>query len=400
MSTITITLNYLYHNNQECISIHAPLDATVNQAIHTLPNRKYSKTNQCWYILLTKQNYHLILEALQPIATINNTPLKEHLINKKQANNVKNKLHKPQMLTTLKNNKTNILYQNIAPLNRQVLPALQQQLQLKGYSEATIRTYTNEMVQFLTTLQNTPANRLSINRIKDYLQYCLQTLKLSEATLHSRINALKFYYEQVLKSEKFFIDIPRPKRPLQLPKTLSKEKIANLINSIENMKHKTIIMLAYACGLRVSEVISLKIKNIDSVRRLLFIEKAKGKKDRVVSLGPSMLIMLREYYKRYLPKNYLFEGQFEESHISSRSIQIVLQKAKLKAGIHQEGSMHMLRHSFATHLLDKGIDVVFIQKMLGHNDIKTTLKYLHVTNKDLVNIISPLEDIASLIQKT
>ncbi|KXK29498.1 MAG: integrase [Bacteroidetes bacterium OLB12] len=251
---------------------------------------------------------------------------------------------------------------------------------------------------FLTTIKHHRADDFSTERIKDYLQYCAETLKLSENTLHSRINALKFYYEQVLNRERFFWDIPRPKKHQLLPKVISKERVADLINAIDNLKHKTIIMLTYACGLRVSEVVSLKVSAIDGQRRLLFIERAKGKKDRVVSLNPNMLVMLREYYKRYKPKTYLFEGQNRDEHLSERSIQLVIQKAKRKAGIRQEGSMHMLRHSFATHLLDKGIDVVFIQKILGHNDIKTTLRYLHVTNKDLVHIISPLEDIEALLR--
>ena len=287
---------------------------------------------------------------------------------------------------------------NIHFTNAQIMPIFTQHLQLKGYSKSTIKTYTNEMVQFLSILKGVSANELSAQRIKDYLQYCHQTLKLSEATLHSRINALKFYYEQVLKNEKIFWNIPRPKKPLQLPKVLSKEKIAQLINCIENIKHKTLIMLTYACGLRVSEAVCLKVKNVDGARKLLFIERSKGKKDRVVSLGTHILIMLRNYYKIYRPKYYLFEGQNSDTPLSARSIQLVLQRAKAKAGITQPGNMHMLRHSFATHLLDKGIDVVFIQKLLGHNDIKTTLKYLHVTNKDLVNIMSPLEDITGLLQ--
>ncbi len=210
---------------------------------------------------------------------------------------------------------------------------------------------------------------------------------------------MKFYYEQVLGREKFFWDIPRPKKPLILPKVISKEKIADLINSIINLKHKTIIMLTYGCGLRVNEVVSLKVKHIDGERRMMLIERAKGKKDRLVSLSPGMLIMLREYYKKYHPKEFLFEGQFANGHLTERSIQQVMDRAKKKAGIKQDGNMHMLRHSFATHLLDKGIDVVFIQKLLGHNDIKTTLRYLHVTNKDLVHILSPLEDIEGLLKK-
>ena len=289
--------------------------------------------------------------------------------------------------------------QGISKENKQALEQFKRQLILKSYSPFTIRTYENEFRQFLNTIKEFPAKDFTTSRLKDYFQYCHHILNLSENTLHSKINALKFYYEQVLGREKFFWEIPRPKKHLMLPKVISKERIADLINSIENVKHKTIIMLTYACDLRVSEVVSLKVKHIDGQRRTIFIEKGKGKKDRVVSLSPNMLIMLREYYKQYQPKDYLFEGQFENEHLSTRSIQNVLQKAKEKAGIKQEGSMHMLRHSFATHLLDKGIDVVFIQKLLGHNNIKTTLGYLHVTNKDLMHILSPLEDIEPLLKK-
>lgn len=270
-------------------------------------------------------------------------------------------------------------------------------LTLRAYSKSTIRTYGNEFLAFLLTLKNRPANTLESDMVKRYISYCIRELKLSENTIHSRLNALKYYYEQVLKQDRFLIDIPRPKRHLMLPKVLSKEQVALLINSIENTKHRIILMLAYGCGLRVSEVVRLKVSDIDGDRKLLFVEKGKGKKDRVVSLSVYLLVMLREYYKQYRPKHFLFEGQFEGEHLSARSVQSVLQKAKTKAGIVQSGGMHLLRHSFATHLLEKGIDVVFIQKLLGHNDIKTTLRYLHVSNKELVQIISPIDDIRFLL---
>lgn len=284
------------------------------------------------------------------------------------------------------------------PANQHALHRYLQCLQLKAYSESTIKTYRTEFISLLQLLKGKDVSTLKADDVKRYMLYCANTLHLSENSLHSKINALKFYFEQVLHKEKIFFDIPRPKKPLWLPKVINKEQIVLLINAIENTKHNTIIMLAYACGLRVSEVVSLKLKHIDGQRKIIFIENSKGKKDRIVSLSPGMLIMLREYYKQYKPANYLFEGQFENEHLSSRSIQQVMQKAKIKAGIKQAGSMHMLRHSFAIHLLDKGIDVVFIQKLLGHNDIKTTLKYLHVTNKDLVHILSPLEDIEHLLK--
>lgn len=255
----------------------------------------------------------------------------------------------------------------------------------------------NELGIFLRTIKHHSADSFSVQRLKDYLQYCSEKLGLTENTLHSRINALKFYYEQVLKKDKLFWEIPRPKKSIQLPKVLSKEEMIRLIRAIDNVKHKTMIMLGYACGLRVSEITRLSIADVDEDRRLLLIRRGKGKKDRVVSLSPVMIVMIREYIKEYTPEKYLFEGQRKNSPYSIRSLESIIKTAKQKAGINKSGSMHMLRHSFATHLIEKGTDVVFIQKLLGHNNIKTTLRYLHVSNKDMLNILSPLEDIKDFL---
>lgn len=388
-------LKPLTHHNKACIGIYFKKDSTLNQFIQATVQAQWSQTNQCWYMLFSEANYRHLREVLKGKVTIQADAFMKETENLHRA--TAEKILPPVFRTQerLKDRPAG----SIQPINRQVLPEMEKHLRLKGYSSSTMRTYLNEMAIFLRAIQQHSAAAFDSNRIKDYLNYCIVQLQLRENTIHSRLNALKFYYEQVLGRAKFFWDIPRPKKQAILPKVISKERIADLINSIENVKHRTIIMLAYACGLRVSEVVSLKVKDIDGQRKTIFIRKAKGKKDRVASLSPHMLVMLRAYYKQYRPRHYLFEGVTEDEHLSARSIQMVLQKAKRKAGIRQEGSMHMLRHSFATHLLDKGIDVVFIQKLLGHNNIKTTLRYLHVTNKDLVQIISPLEDIEGLLKK-
>lgn len=251
--------------------------------------------------------------------------------------------------------------------------------------------------QLIVHSHKKPVQNLEPKDLHRYFLYC-HSKGLSENTLHSRMNAIKYYFEEVLHREKMFFEIPRPKRPLLLPDVFSKEEIAAMINKVNNLKHKTILMLTYACGLRVSEVVSLSITDIDSKRMVIHVHAAKGKKDRILSISPTLLIVLREYYRQYKPKIFLFEGQYVNEHYSARSIQMVLREAKKKAKIYKPGSMHQLRHSFATHLLDKGIDVVMIQRLLGHNDIKTTLRYLHVTNRDLQKILSPLEDIAGLIK--
>lgn len=404
-----VILKPLFHRGQQCIGIYFEKNGAIQSAIQKDAAAKWSKTNRCWYVLCNGENYLRLKTALENKVELEIGELKKFLIEKKknnppQTSSFQNKLvsktevKKNTAIPSRPSSQLNYPH-TLSKENKEALQQFTRQLNLKAYSPSTIRTYTNEFIQFLNTIKDKAAKDFSTSRLKDYFEYCYQKLRLSENTLHSRINAMKFYYEQVLNREKFFWEIPRPKKQLILPKVISKEKIATLINSIENLKHKTIIMLTYACGLRVSEVVSLKVRHIDGQRKMLFIERGKGKKDRVVSLSPNMLIMLREYYKQYKPMDYLFEGQSENEHLTTRSIQNVLQKAKEKAGIKQEGSMHMLRHSFATHLLDKGIDVVFIQKLLGHNSIKTTLGYLHVTNKDLVHILSPLEDIEGLLRK-
>ena len=405
-----VTLKPLHHRNQECIGIYFENYGTINTLIRKQANAKWSQSNKCWYVPLSKENYNKLFFALKGKAEIEQSALHKYLADKKKSaaakqvsfsakpdtqslvNDTKEVKRKTQTKPGAPNK--NIL---IHPANVHVIPAMQQVLVLKSYSVSTIKTYLNEVGIFLRTIQHHPADLFTTQRIKDYLHYCADKLKLTENTLHSRMNALKFYYEQVLKKEKIFWDIPRPKKHIQLPKVLSKEEMIRLIKAIENLKHKTMIMLGYGCGLRVSEITRLELKDIDEDRRVLFIRKAKGKKDRVVSLSPVMIVMLREYKVKYKPTTYLFEGQFAETAYSIRSLEAIIQAAKSKAGISKSGSMHMLRHSFATHLLEKGTDVVFIQKLLGHNDLKTTLRYLHVTNKDIINILSPLEDIKDFL---
>ncbi len=209
------------------------------------------------------------------------------------------------------------------------------------------------------------------------------------------MNALKFFYEQVLKHEKFFFNIPRPKKPYQLPKLLNEDELSRLFAALENKKHKAILFTVYSSGLRVSEVCALKIGNIDSGRMQIHIEGAKGKKDRYVTLSPVLLDILRQYIKMYkpAPKVYLFESEQTGEAYPTRTVQQIFSNAKTLAGIKKDVGIHSLRHSFATHLLDKGTDIRYIKDLLGHFNIKTTERYLHVSRQQLVNITSPLDDL-------
>ena len=276
-------------------------------------------------------------------------------------------------------------------MNEHVIIAMEQELILKGYSNKTISTYLNEMKSFLKLIKHHDADSFDEEKLRAYFLYCHRVLLLSEATIHSKINALKFYYEQVLKRKKLFLQLPRPKKHLQLPKVISEEKIIKGLLLINNLKHRTLLLLAYSGGLRVSEVVSLQVKDIDSDRMQIFISRAKGKKDRIVPLSKSILELLRKYYKIYKPCLWLFEGQSKGMPYSVRSAQIIFKNAFLKLGLQKKCSFHSLRHSFATHLLENGIDLRYIQELLGHNDIKTTLKYTHVSKNALNLLESPLD---------
>ena len=280
----------------------------------------------------------------------------------------------------------------IDPINQPFLQLYIEEIQLKGYSQKTLITYRNEFGTFLCYLKTTDAQSVGVAEIRTYILYCLNELKLTEATVHSRINAIKFFYEQLMKQERFMIAIPRPKKPLQLPKTMHQADVKKLFEVTKNLKHNTMLKLCYGTGLRVSEIVNIKIKDVDSKNMQVFIAKAKGKKDRYANLPESLLAQLREYFMEYKPTEYLFEGQYGGAY-SSRSVQQVFKNALLNAKVNKDVGVHSLRHSFATHLLENGTDIRFIQDILGHNDIRTTLIYTNVTDLSLKKIKSPLDDI-------
>jgi integrase/recombinase XerD len=194
--------------------------------------------------------------------------------------------------------------------NQLVLKRYIEEIHLRGYSIATLKTYRNEFGIYLNYLKEIPAQDATVENIRNYILYCINELQLSEATIHSRINAIKFYYEQVLKRERFLIEIPRPKKPSKLPKVIAPADIKKLFDATTNIKHNTILKLCYGLGLRVSEIVNLKVTDIDSKSMQVFIERAKGKKDRYVNLAQSILPQLRCYFVEFKPKIYLFEGQY------------------------------------------------------------------------------------------
>jgi site-specific recombinase XerD len=393
-----VILKPLYHRQQECIGIYFEKNAIIQKAIQKGAGAKWSKTHTCWYVPLSKNDYGKLSKVLKTNGDIKNDELREYLLQKKdrKATTISGD-QKPAAILPRQNIKARAPGQSgmVSKENLDEFSEYKNRLLLKGYSSSTVRTYCNEFHIFLQSLKNHKAKELTPPQLQRYILYCIDTLKLSENTVHSRMNALKFYYEQILHKEKMFFEIPRPKKPLLLPKLLNETELRKLFNALTNKKHKAMLFTAYSAGLRVSEVANLKIADIDSQRMQIFIERAKGKKDRYVNLSPILLDILRNYHKEYVPKPkvYLFESEQTFSAYPARTIQQIFSNAKNKAGIKKDVGIHSLRHSFATHLLDKGTDIKFIKDLLGHFNIKTTEIYLHVSKEKLVNIISPFDDL-------
>ena len=386
---ITVVVKPIFHKKDNYIGYFFRNDKKLNSIFKSHSFIQWRNTFNCWYGPINKESYQTIEKVINPFAIINNSELRTYLLNRNKKIITTKKI---ELLNTNYSVEQNIKRTFISDENLIELEKYINTLKLKAYSENTISTYRGEMLSLMKLLGDNPIYNLTPNQIKSYLLWMLETKKLSENKVHSSINAIKFYFEKVLNNPKIFIEIPRPKKPSLLPQVLSEQKVKNIIKISDNEKHKTLLMLGYAAGLRVSEIINLKVAEIDSDRMVINIKKAKGKKDRTVMLSQHLLEQLRKYFKIYQPKKYLFEGQTNEQY-SIRSAQLVFGAAKKKANILQKGGIHSLRHSFATHLLEQGTDIRYIQELLGHNSVKTTERYTHVSVKQIKNIQSPLDKI-------
>jgi len=268
---------------------------------------------------------------------------------------------------------------------------LKKELVSRKYSSKTLKSYVYYNRELIDFAGKSPSE-ITNEDIKNFLVYLTETKNAATATINQAINALKFYYGGILK-KKFIYEIVRPKKDKKLPVILSKEEIAKIINSVDNLKHKTILMTVYSAGLRVSEVVKLRPEDIDSKRMLIFIKGSKGRKDRYTLLSETALKVLQQYLQAYKPKKWLFEGASGEKYLSTRTVQAIFEHAKERSGIKKEVSIHSLRHSFATHLLEGGTDLRYIQEILGHAHSKTTEIYTHVSTKNIGKIKSPLDSI-------
>lgn len=261
------------------------------------------------------------------------------------------------------------------------------------YSPNTIKTYTDALGVFFQFHSNKAAEQLEIADIIDFNTGYILRKNLSASYQNQVINAIKLFYRNRFNRVMDLNNIQRPRREKRLPNVLSKQEIKAIIEAPTNLKHRAMLSLIYACGLRRSELLNLSLSDVHSDRNLLFIRQSKGKKDRVVPISNKIIEMLREYYKAYKPKTWLFEGQIPNTKYSEMSLAKVLKQALKKAGNQKPVSLHWLRHSYATHLLESGTDLRYIQELLGHASSRTTEIYTHVSTKNLQQIRSPFDDL-------
>lgn len=289
-----------------------------------------------------------------------------------------------------------IITPNIKIINQEGVEAITKftlWLRSKRYSEKTIVTYCDALKSFLIFYNQKPIQSITNEDVIIFNNEYIIKNCLSESYQNQVVNALKLYFKTIRETKIEIEKIHRPKRAKTLPNVLSKKEVKLILEAPTNVKHKMMLSLIYSCGLRCGELLALEPKHIDSRRNIVLLKNSKGKKDRIAPLSPKILELLRAYYQAYKPVKYLFEGTIVGEQYSEKSLQQVMKQALQKAKITKPATLHWLRHSFATHLLESGTDLRYIQELLGHSSSKTTEIYTHVSTKNIQQIKSPFDDL-------
>jgi site-specific recombinase XerD len=370
----TISIKHLYINNEKQIGLKFYPDKTINVFMKTLPNIKWSKEFGIAYIKNSKQNLATIFKTFKGIAWVNC----QHFFPK-----TKSKFNNTPV--TVNDFRRRQPIEGYIPCPEAFL----QKLELKHYAINTAKTYIQLFEKFVNHYKIKDLNTIDENDIRIYMQTLVQSGK-SGSYINQMINSIKFYYEVVLEMPNRFYSIERPRKVESLPKVISLEEVQSIIEHTNNIKHKCIVSLLYSAGLRRSELLNLKLEDIDSKRMVITVKHGKGNKDRITILSQSVLEDLRKYYKAFKPKVYLFEGIKGKQYTGS-SISKIIDNACKKARIRKKVTPHMLRHSFATHLLENGTDLRYIQVLLGHSSSRTTEVYTQVAINNIKTIKSPIE---------
>jgi integrase/recombinase XerD len=361
-----IKLECLFHHGQPCLFFNFDADPSIAEAIKGIAGCQHSSTHQRFYVVNFKGGLERVLKVLQPLTYVDFRGIRAAAVADGEME---------------------------AKIPARPCPeAFVDLLVRRRYSSSTISTYKHYFTDFINYCATEPIDEISEDQIKGYIRYLVTKKRVAPSTQNQAINAIKFYYEQVLGRDGRKYALERPLAITKLPVVLSEEEVATILSATGNIKHKAMLFTIYSAGLRRNELINLLITDIDHSRRVIRITGGKGKKDRETLLSKKLVKLLDEYREVHRPMRWLFEGaagvQYSES-----SLQKVFLGALSRSGVKKTATLHTLLHSFATHLLERGTDLRYIQVLLGHNSSRTTEIYTHVTRKGFENITSPLDNL-------
>ena len=378
-----IKLSIQEHEGKERLFAAFPYIKELILIVKEIPGARWSRSKKQWHFNLNRQVVELLKQKVSPFATIDISQLN------KQWNELREKKDKVRLNTPV------IKQPQVMDTHSLALQSYIELLRLKNYSPNTIKTYKSLFITYLNNFPNYKPDTITKFQIMDFMVRQRNKSGWSSTQQNQLINAIKFFYEKLLKHPPEMYDLPRAKKEFKLPTVFSEQELKRIILVTENLKHRSMLCLAYSAGLRISEIVNLKMQDIDSERMVITTRQAKGRKDRQVMLSHALLDLLSVYYteEKNKPKIYLFEGQYGGQY-SKRSIEHIMEHAKRKAGIRKKGNIHAMRHSFATHLMEGGTDLLTIKELLGHTSLKTTAIYTHVSNKHIAKVQSPLDKLA------
>jgi len=377
-----IELNECVQDKRWMILSCPPISYLIEQ-VRRWEGSRYSPANEAYLLTATP----VMLENLQKLADELNIPVRNHLpekyLSKHKALNKK--------ASALRNLRENMLQEVPARAQTYTL-AMLDYLMAQNYSAHTIRCYIKSFNLFMRISQYQNPDTMTEMQLVKHLAW-MSEMGMSSKSLDMLVNALKYYFHTVLKRDRFEVSIPRPRKEHRLPAVLTMEECVRIFSFVDNPKHKLLLLMGYGAGLRRSEIVSLKWADILFDEHKIHIKQSKGNKDRIVMLPFSIVAYLKNYRTLFPSDDWVFPGQYKGEAISGRTVQIVMRQAVVKAGLEKKATVHTLRHSFATHLLESGTDIRYIQQLLGHSSIQTTMIYTHITPKAAKNIISPLDQL-------
>lgn len=389
--SLTMRAYYKIYNGETRLFVKFAYDLKKIELVKTIEGRQYSRSETSWHFRIDRSSWYQLIEIFPELRQLIRPRF--HALLKEEVGPVDpgELIDYDKWKTKQRKIAKKEYDKRLNGWQKQAVSDLEEKLVLRRLSSNTVKSYVSALTMFLLYTEKSSMEEVTKKEVEDFLRYMYNERNISESYMNVIINAVKAYYEKVLGWPKMRFDIARPKRPFKVIQPFSKQEIERFFSVIENLKHKTLLMLVYSSGLRISEVCKIRRQDIKWDHNLVYIKEAKGKRDRYSVLAESMKQVLRLYIDQYKPRYYLFEGAKPKTPYSRSSVNKVFHRAKNKAKVNPEATVHTLRHTFATHSMENGMPLHTIQKLLGHRDIKTTARYLYVTSESLKKAQSPLD---------